>query len=85
MKRLCIHGVTGSIGRQTLAVIDLHPERFRVDAISAGRDLRGLAEICARYQPRWAVIADPALYQEAVREIAVGAPNTQLLAGPQSL
>ncbi|MCB1606427.1 MAG: 1-deoxy-D-xylulose-5-phosphate reductoisomerase [Xanthomonadales bacterium] len=80
-----MHGVTGSIGRQTLAVIDLHPERFRVDAISAGRDLRGLAEICARYQPRWAVIADPALYQEAVREIAVGAPNTQLLAGPQSL
>ncbi len=32
MKRLAILGSTGSIGASTLAVVDLHPDRFEVVA-----------------------------------------------------
>ena len=35
-KRLAILGSTGSIGRQTLEVADLHPERMRVVALATG-------------------------------------------------
>ncbi len=85
MKNVCIQGVTGSIGSQTLAVIDLHPQRFRVTAVSAGRDVAGLAEVCQRYSPRWAVIADERLYVSAKAQVAQCAPDTQVLAGPSAL
>ena len=32
---IAILGATGSIGRSTLAVIAMHPERFRVTALCA--------------------------------------------------
>jgi len=37
MKRLAILGSTGSIGANTLAVVDRHPDRFEVVALSADR------------------------------------------------
>ncbi len=85
MRAVCIQGVTGSIGRQTLAVIDLHPQRFKVDAVSAHRDVVGLAEICARYQPRWAVIADSQRYADAKAAIAKASAQTTVLAGAGGL
>ena len=37
-RRLAILGSTGSIGRQALDVVRLHPHRFEVVALTAGRD-----------------------------------------------
>jgi len=85
VKGVCIQGVTGSIGSQTLAVTDLHPDRFKVVAVSAGSDVAALAEVCRRYQPQIAVIADQQRYADAKTKIAAIAPATEVLAGPQSL
>lgn len=41
---LAILGSTGSIGRQAIAVVGAHPERWRIVGLSAGSDAPGLAE-----------------------------------------
>ena len=42
--RVTLLGSTGSIGTQALQVIDAHPGRFEVAALSAGGNLALLAE-----------------------------------------
>ena len=42
LKRIAILGSTGSIGRQTLAVIDAMPEQFGVVALAAGTNVEEL-------------------------------------------
>ncbi len=53
-------GATGSIGRSTLEVIALHPERYRVFALTGHRQIDLLARQCARFEPRQVVVADQA-------------------------
>lgn len=47
-RRVAILGSTGSIGTQALAVIDAHPERFKIVALAAGADTELLARQAAR-------------------------------------
>ncbi len=49
---VAILGSTGSIGRQTLDVIRSLPDRFRVVALSAGRNVTLLEEQAREFQPR---------------------------------
>jgi len=51
-------GSTGSIGRSTLDVIQLHPEKFKVIALCARRDHETLLEQCRQYSPEFAVLVD---------------------------
>ena len=39
MKNIYLLGATGSIGTQTLDVIRMHPEAFRLIAFSSGRNI----------------------------------------------
>ncbi|MFW6200183.1 MAG: 1-deoxy-D-xylulose-5-phosphate reductoisomerase [Gemmatimonadota bacterium] len=55
--RIAVLGSTGSIGRSTLEVVDRHPGRFRVVALSANRSVDALAEQVARFEPDTAVLA----------------------------
>ena len=49
---VAILGSTGSIGRQTLDVIRSLPDRFRVIALSAGRNVTLLEEQAREFKPR---------------------------------
>lgn len=51
MKGISILGSTGSIGTNTLRVIDRFPERFRVVGLAAGRRVDDLREQIAKYRP----------------------------------
>ena len=53
---VCILGVTGSIGQSTLKVIDRHPEKYKVFAVSAFSRVEQLSEICQQYHPKYAVV-----------------------------
>ncbi|MBW6493859.1 MAG: 1-deoxy-D-xylulose-5-phosphate reductoisomerase, partial [Burkholderiaceae bacterium] len=53
-------GATGSIGGSTLEVIALHPERYRVFALTGHRQVDLLARQCALFEPRQVVVADQA-------------------------
>jgi 1-deoxy-D-xylulose-5-phosphate reductoisomerase len=57
---LAILGATGSIGGSTLDVVARHQHDWRVAAVTAHGKLDALVEICARFAPDLAVIADPA-------------------------
>jgi 1-deoxy-D-xylulose-5-phosphate reductoisomerase len=79
MKRLVVLGSTGSIGEQTLAVAAAFPERYRVVALAAGRNVEKLAEQVRSFRPELVSVADAAgaralrerLARDAV-EIGVG-------------
>ncbi len=58
MNGLAVLGATGSIGLNTLDVAARHPDRFRIDALSAHRDVDGLAALCVRHRPSYAVMGD---------------------------
>jgi 1-deoxy-D-xylulose-5-phosphate reductoisomerase len=58
VKGVALLGCTGSIGRSTLAVLDRHPDEFRVVALAAHRSADLLTEQCARYAPALAVLVD---------------------------
>ena len=60
MKRVSILGSTGSVGEQTLAVIEAFPDRFQVAALAAGRRVEKLAEQVERFRPGLVSLADAA-------------------------
>jgi 1-deoxy-D-xylulose-5-phosphate reductoisomerase len=64
MKAIAILGSTGSIGRQTLAVVESHPERFRIVALAAGANVAELSQQIARHRPRLVSVADAARADE---------------------
>jgi 1-deoxy-D-xylulose-5-phosphate reductoisomerase len=55
---ITILGATGSIGLNTLDVIARHPERYHVVALTANRNVSRMTELCRRWKPRYAVMAD---------------------------
>jgi 1-deoxy-D-xylulose-5-phosphate reductoisomerase len=57
-KRISILGSTGSIGCQTLDVIDRFPERFEIVGLAAGTNLSRLAEQVNKYCPKIVSIAN---------------------------
>jgi len=78
-------GATGSIGKSTLDVLARHPDRFRAVALTANRDVEGLAAQCRALRPAYAVMADPdAAATLRHRLAALGLPTT-VLAGPDGL
>lgn len=54
---IIILGSTGSIGRQTLQVVEDFPERFRVRGLAAGRNWRLLLEQVVRFRPEAVALA----------------------------
>src|SRR6185369_946176 len=57
MKQLSILGSTGSIGVSTLEIVAAHPDRFRVVAMTAGRNLELFARQIRQFEPRIAAVA----------------------------
>jgi 1-deoxy-D-xylulose-5-phosphate reductoisomerase len=52
MKRISILGSTGSIGRQTLDVVEAHPGQFEVVALAAGSNVSLAAEQTLKHHPK---------------------------------
>ncbi len=58
MKTVTILGATGSVGTSTLDLIEREPDRFRVVALTANRDVAKLAAAAIRTRAAFAVVAD---------------------------
>ena len=58
IKVIAVLGSTGSIGTQTLDIIDEYPEQFKAGVLTARRNWRLLAEQALRHKPRLVVIAE---------------------------
>lgn len=72
-KRLAILGSTGSIGRQTLEVVDQYPELFEVYLITANNQIDLLIEQARKYQPEVVIIANKDYYAQ-LRDALVDLP-----------
>ncbi|MBP5434771.1 hypothetical protein J6Z39_03005 [bacterium] len=49
-EKIVVFGITGSIGQQTERIVAAFPEKFRIVACSAGKNVSKLAEILPRHQ-----------------------------------
>ena len=83
MKTVSILGATGSIGQSTLDLVKRSPDQYRVLALTAARDVEGLAAAAKATNAQLAVIADEALY-DALKSALAGT-NIGIAAGPQAL
>ena len=85
-RTVSILGVTGSVGRSTLQVIeDLRGQgaEIVVEAVTAGGNLEVLADACRRLRPRFAAVADPG--QLAPARAALAGMEIAVGAGPAAL
>ena len=73
-RQLAILGSTGSIGTQTLQVVEEHPECFEVYAITAGTRVDDLIAQARKFMPEAVVIADETKYpklKEALSDLPI--------------
>lgn len=68
--RVSILGVTGSIGASTLRILDQHPNRFTLQAITAQDNIEKLIEICLAYHPQHAAIGNESHYARLKEALA---------------
>ena len=85
MKTLAVLGATGSIGASTLDVVARHPDKYRVGVLAAHRSVDALTELCARFRPELAVIADAACERELRERLHARGVASRVEAGPHAL
>jgi len=85
VKRLAILGSTGSIGANTLAVVERYPDRFEVTALSADRQVDRLLAQCLKFRPKYAAIADAAAAEELRAKARAAGLKCEVLAGEGAL
>ncbi len=78
-------GSTGTIGENTLDVVARNPERFRVVALGARRNVLGMLAQCERFRPDYAAMAEPACAAELEALLRTRGIPTRVLAGPEAL
>ena len=82
---ICLLGATGSIGGSTLDILEQHPNAYKLIAVTANRDIDGLFQICQRFQPNYAVMADQACGKLLSDRISAAGLSTRVLTGTQGL
>ncbi|MGD0289133.1 MAG: 1-deoxy-D-xylulose-5-phosphate reductoisomerase [Candidatus Binataceae bacterium] len=69
MKAISIIGSTGSVGVTTLDVVARFPDRFRVVAMAAGRNLELFADQIRRFRPQLVSVETPQLARDLAQRI----------------
>ncbi len=82
MKHIALLGSTGSIGRQTLEVIERFPGELTVFALSAHSNVELFSQQVVRFKPKYAVLTDRKSYEALKGKIL---QPTQLLFGAEGL
>jgi 1-deoxy-D-xylulose-5-phosphate reductoisomerase len=78
MKKIFLLGSTGSIGRNTLDVVNQHPDEFKVIVLVANSNIDLLAEQIKKYKPKCAVVYDRHAYQLFMKKYSF---NDTVIAG----
>ncbi len=85
MVGVTILGSTGSIGKSTLDVLRIHPDNYKVIALTANKNSDELLSQCAEFQPHYAVLTDKGAVDSIQIRLKDVAPDTELLTGPEAL
>ncbi len=82
-RTISILGATGSVGQSTLDLVLGAPERFEVVALTAHRDVEGLAKAARATNTKLAVVGDPALH--AALAEALSGTQTRVASGDDAV
>jgi len=82
---IAILGCTGSIGQSTLAVVGLHPGRFRVAMLGAHSSWQRVVEQALRFEPDVVVLVDPEAARQARSALAGAGSRTRVESGVAAL
>ena len=85
MKTITVLGATGSVGQNTLKVIEANPQDFKIYALSANTRFDLLFEQCVQFQPCYAVLATAALAQKLQVRLNSLKLETKVLFGEDAL
>ncbi len=85
MKSVTILGSTGSIGLSTLDVLSLHPEKFKVYALTANRSVESLLQQCLKFEPEIAVMLDAAAADKLAEALKKNHSKTIVKIGSKAL
>ena len=85
MKQITILGATGSIGISTLDVIDRHSRAYNIFALTGNKKIPLLAEQCAKFNPKYAVVMDAEAAGELVNLLTQNHVSTEVLVGTDAL
>lgn len=85
MKQITILGATGSIGISTLDVIDRHSRAYNIFALTGNKKIPLLAEQCAKFNPKYAVVMDAEAARELVNLLTQNHVSTEVLVGTDAL
>mgnify|MGYP003615171087 CR=1 FL=1 len=83
MRNIAILGSTGSIGTQTLQVIEANPDLFQVELLTAQNNWELLVRQALRFNPNMVIIGNPQKYQ-AVKD-ALADTDIKVYTGKQSI
>jgi len=82
-RRITILGSTGSIGTNTIDLIERDPASYRVEALTAYRSVELLAEQARKFDARFVAIADPDKYADL--KSAMSGTDAEIAAGPDAI
>lgn len=81
MQNITILGATGSIGSSTLSVIAENRDKFEVFALTAGKNVEKLYQLCLEWSPIYAVLDDHDAAMQLKSLIAKTDLTTEVLSG----
>ena len=82
-KRVTVLGSTGSVGANTIDLIERNRNAYEVEALTANRNVTVLADQAIKLDARMAVVADPDCYLEL--KSALSGTGIEVAAGPDAL
>ncbi|QQE64412.1 1-deoxy-D-xylulose-5-phosphate reductoisomerase [Leptolyngbya sp. BL0902] len=85
MKAITLLGSTGSIGTQTLDILEHHPDQFRLVGIAAGNNVELLAQQVRQFRPEIVAICNAERVGELREALAGLDPMPQILAGEEGV
>jgi 1-deoxy-D-xylulose-5-phosphate reductoisomerase len=81
VKAITLLGSTGSIGTQTLDILEHHPDQFRLVGIAAGNNVELLAQQVRQFKPEIVAVCNEAKLGELREALAGIDPMPHILAG----
>ncbi|MGB8516443.1 MAG: 1-deoxy-D-xylulose-5-phosphate reductoisomerase, partial [Gallionella sp.] len=85
MQNLTVLGATGSIGTSTLDVVARHPERYKIFALTAHRQVDLLFKQCVQFDAKFAVLLDETAATELRGLLRDAGAKTEVLCGGAAL
>lgn len=85
MKKISILGATGSVGTQTLDVIEHQRDKFKLIAFSSNKNYEKTIEIIEKFKPEYAAVFDRNTFLRVKKYCSIKSININLLDGMEGL